>query len=86
LKDEEGRIYLNPDGFAISKLDRIPHLVVSVIPGWEMEVMPRLNPDIDDLNFSDRMAPVIELISTPQAPRMKGKGERRSRRTGNSSK
>jgi hypothetical protein len=86
LKDEEGRIYLNPDGFAIRKLDRIPHLVVSVIPRWEMEAMPRLNPDIGDLDFSDRMAPVIELRSIPQASRMKSKGERRSRRTGNSSK
>ena len=36
LKDEEGRIYSNPDGFAIRKLDDIPHPVVSVIPGWEM--------------------------------------------------
>ena len=33
LKDEEGRIYLTPDGFAIRKLDHIPHPVVPVIPG-----------------------------------------------------
>ena len=86
LKDEEGRIYLNPDGFAIRKLDRIPHPVVSVIPGWEVEAMSRLDPDIGDLDFSDCMAPVIKLRSIPQASRMKGKGERRPRRTGNSSK
>jgi len=57
LEDEEGRIYLNPDGFAIRKLDHIPHPIVSVIPGWKMEVMLQLDLDNGDINFSDRRRP-----------------------------
>jgi hypothetical protein len=79
LKDEAGRIYLNPDGFGIRKLNHIPHPVTSVISSWEMEAMSRLNPDIGDLDFSDRMAPVIKERSIPQASRMEVKGERRAK-------
>lgn len=82
LKDEEGRIYLNPDGFAIRKLDHIPHPVVSVIPEWKMEAMSRLNPDIGDLDFSDRMAPVIKLrliLTGVQNERQRGKTIKKNR-------
>ena len=82
LKGEEGRIYLNPDGFAIRKLDHIPHPVVSMIPGWEMEAMSRLNPDIGDIDFSDRMAPVSKLRSIPtgaQNERQRGKMIKKNR-------
>jgi hypothetical protein len=63
LKDDEGRIYLNPDGFAIRKLNHIPHPVSSEITGWEMEAICRLNPNVGDLDFRDRMAPAIRLKS-----------------------
>jgi hypothetical protein len=61
LKDEEGRIYLNHDDFTIRKLNHIPHPAVSVILEREMEAISRLNLNIGDLDYSDRMAPVIEL-------------------------
>jgi hypothetical protein len=59
-KDENGRVYLNPDGYPIRKLTHMPQMVSSVIPGWEMEAICRLNPGIGDLDFRDRMAPVIQ--------------------------
>jgi hypothetical protein len=68
-------------------LDHIPHLVASVILGWEMEAMSRLNLDIGDLDFSDSMAPVIKLrLNPPQGSKMEVKGGKRARRKSDSSK
>ena len=82
LKDEEVQIHFKPDGFAIRNLDHIPHPVVSVIPGWEMEAMLRLNSDIGDIDFSDRMVPVRKLRSIPtgvQNERLKGKTTKKNK-------
>jgi hypothetical protein len=69
-KDEEGRLLLNPDGFPIRKLQHMPQAVSSMIPGWEVEAICRLNPEIGDLDFRDRMAPVIQRRWKKEAMQM----------------
>jgi hypothetical protein len=69
-KTRKGRLLLNPDGFPIRKLQHMPQAVSSMIPGWEVEAICRLNPEIGDLDFRDRMAPVIQRRWKKEAMQM----------------
>lgn len=78
LRDEQGRVYLNVDGFPIKSLDHMPLSVSTVIEGWEIEAICRLNPKIGDPDFRDRMAPVIKKKSKKASQQVDGRPSRQN--------